>query len=90
MVSQLREEVSHSHELLKSSQQPYGYLTSRLKEQQDKLRESRKRVRRLEEELALSREEKSRLVETKNQMAADLERLLSHKEVSWKLPWSVQ
>ncbi len=35
----------------------------------------------LQRELGAVREEKARLIDTKNDMAADLERLLSHREV---------
>ena len=39
------------------------------------------RVKTLEYQLASSMEERAKVVETKNQMAADLEKLLSHREV---------
>lgn len=80
-ASQLKEEMACCQELLESSQQPHGYLMSRVKEQKAQLQASREKVSKLEAELASVKREKSILIETKNQLAADLERLLNHREV---------
>lgn len=80
-MAALKEELAQSQKLLQCSQQPHGYLISRLGEQREELLTHKARVSQLEEELASVRKEKAVLVETKNQMAADLERLLNHKEV---------
>ncbi len=80
-VCQLQEELDSSKELLKGSQQPYGYLVGRVKDLMRQLKESRLGVATLEKEMAAMAREKAALVETKNQMASDLERLLNHREV---------
>ena len=81
-VGRLQEDLESGRELLLCSQQPGGYLIERVKEQQEKLQHSGERVRRLEGEMAALKEENAVLRDTQNKMSADLERLLSHREVS--------
>lgn len=80
-ISQLMEELTSGRKLLEGAQQPYTYLVSRIKEQKELLLKSKQRLSHLEEEMEVTRREKAALVEAKNQMAADLERLLNHREV---------
>lgn len=81
-VCRLQEDLECSRELLRCSEQPGGYLLERVKEQQAQLQQSREKLNRVEQEMAALVEEKAALVDTKNKMSADLERLLSHREVS--------
>ena len=81
-TSKLNAELAHGREMLQGVQQPHGYLMSRVKEQRAELERHKARVCTLEGELEAMQREKGVLVETKNQMAADLERLLNHREVS--------
>lgn len=80
-VSELAQELSQDKELLGNFEQPYSYLVSRVKEQKALLVQSKNRVADLEAELGALRKERLALIETKNLMAADLERLLNHREV---------
>ncbi len=80
-TSELKGELATSRELVESSQQPSGYLMKRVMEQSSQLQQGKERIAQLEGQLASVKREKSLLVETKNQMAADLERLLNHREV---------
>ena len=56
-------------------------MVDSLKERERRVRELEGRVKQLESEVSASMEERARLTEIKNQMAADLEKLLSHREV---------
>lgn len=80
-IEALEQELEASRDLVRGSQQPHGYLLGKVKEQQTQLQSSRERVARLERNLASLATEKAALMETKNQMASDLERLLNHREV---------
>ena len=68
-------------DLLSRSEQPYRSLLGTLQEREGRLREVGGAVSRLEGEIQRLQADRARLMETKNQMAADLERLLSHREV---------
>lgn len=80
-ISELTEELASGRTLLEGAQQPYTYLVSRIKEQKELHLKSKQRLSQLEEEMEVTKREKAALVEAKNQMAADLERLLNHREV---------
>ena len=56
-------------------------MVQSLKDRDKTVKQLQARVKALEGQLASSAEERAKLVETKNQMAADLEKLLSHREV---------
>ena len=75
-------QLSSIEGLLSKTHQPQSYIVSSLREKEKALKELRNRVRELEAQLNQSNEEKAKLMETKNQMASDLEKLLSHREVS--------
>lgn len=81
-TARLQQELEEEQQLLRSSQQPQGYLVSRVEQQREELERHKALVCKLEGELESVRREKAVLIETKNQMAADLERLLNHREVS--------
>ena len=77
----LSEELSQDKELLENAQQPYNYLVKRIKEQKALLVKKQRQVAELQGDLEAMKKERCVLMETKNQMAADLERLLNHREV---------
>ena len=81
-MSSLKEELACSRELVRCGEQPGSFLLARVKEQQKQLRATRERLGRAEKEMSAMVEEKTALVDTKNKMSADLDRLLSHREVS--------
>lgn len=66
------------------TRQPQSMIVESLREKERSVRELEGRIKQLETELATSIEERARLIETKNLMAADLEKLLSHREVTCK------
>ena len=67
---------------MSKTRQPQSLMMESLRERERRVRELEGRITQLEGELATSMEERARLTETKNLMAADLEKLLSHREVS--------
>lgn len=64
-------------------------MVESLRERERRVRELEGRVEQLEAELATTLEERSRLTETKNLLAADLEKLLSHRQVSRQCDQSI-
>ena len=68
--------------LLSATHQPQSYIVKSLREKERRVKELQAKVREVEAQLNQSVEERAKLVETKNQMALDLEKLLSHREVS--------
>lgn len=78
----IQEELEGCRELVRCSQQPGNYLLDRLKEQQEKLQHHVGVVRKMEGELLAQKEENERLKVAKNNMSADLEKLLCHRGVS--------
>ena len=81
-LGRVQEELEQCRELVRCSQQPGGFLLERLKDQQEKLQHNSGMVRNMEGEVAALRDENTKLKDTKNKMSVDLERLLSHREVS--------
>ena len=67
---------------MSKTQQPQKTMVDSLREREKRVRELEERVKQLEGELATSLEDRTRLMETKNLMATDLEKLLSHREVN--------
>lgn len=61
--------------------QPQSYMVQSLRDRDRTVNQLKDRVKTLEDQLASSMEDRAKLAETKNQMAADLEKLLSHREV---------
>ena len=82
-LCRLQEELECSKELMQCTEQPGGYLLERVKEQQAELLRTKEKLGRMQEQVTILQEEKATLVDTKNKMSADLEKLLGHREVSW-------
>lgn len=68
--------------LLEQSKQPYCYLIETIREKDFKISSLQEQQTRLSRELESLKKDRHRLISTKNQMALDLEKLLSHNEVS--------
>ncbi|KAG9262537.1 progesterone-induced-blocking factor 1 isoform X1 [Astyanax mexicanus] len=79
-VDQVTEELQTTNQLLQQSQQPYSYLIETVRQRDTRIQSLKERLSQLEEEVSALKKEKTTLLQVKNNMAADLERLLSHRE----------
>ena len=68
-------------EQLALSKQPHKYLIECLQTKDEHLQTARGQVASLEDKIALLEQERRQLIDVKDHMASDLERLLSHREV---------
>ncbi len=66
---------------MEKSQQPYSYLIESIRVRDGQIKELRESLAAMERELVQLRGERARLIDSKNHMSADLERLLNHREV---------
>uniref|UniRef100_A0A7N6AA95 Progesterone immunomodulatory binding factor 1 n=1 Tax=Anabas testudineus TaxID=64144 RepID=A0A7N6AA95_ANATE len=80
-TGQISEELSAANELLQQAQQPYSYLIETVKQRDAQISTLKDRITSLEDDVSSLRKERTALQQVKNNMAADLERLLSHREV---------
>ena len=74
-------QLAKSQDLLKLSQQPYHYLLEGMKARDEQIGVQAKAMEDMEARLGALKEERGRLVRERNEAAADLEKLLAHKEV---------
>uniref|UniRef100_A0AAR2J457 Progesterone immunomodulatory binding factor 1 n=1 Tax=Pygocentrus nattereri TaxID=42514 RepID=A0AAR2J457_PYGNA len=81
-TEQISEELQTANQLLQQSQQPYSFLIETVRQRDMQIQSLKERLSQLEEEVSALKKEKTALLQVKNNMAADLERLLSHRE-----PW---
>lgn len=81
-LCEVKKELDAKRQLLEGSQQPSAYLMSRVQDQERQLHKSKERTAQLEAEIAALKKERAVLLKTNNQMSADLECLLNHREVS--------
>ncbi|KAM6916115.1 progesterone-induced-blocking factor 1 [Xenentodon cancila] len=79
-TGQISEELSAANQLLQQTQQPYSYLVETVRQRDAQISMLKERVSSLENEASSLRKERSALQQVKNDMAADLERLLNHRE----------
>uniref|UniRef100_A0A4X2KKE4 Progesterone immunomodulatory binding factor 1 n=1 Tax=Vombatus ursinus TaxID=29139 RepID=A0A4X2KKE4_VOMUR len=79
-VTQISQELERANSLLDQTQQPYRYLIESVRQRDSKINEQNERISQLEMDVSNLHKEKTALVQIKNQMAADLEQLLSHRE----------
>lgn len=79
-IDQLDEELSQSKALLGKSHQPYVYLIESIKMRDEQLKAAKIKVMSLEGQLSKLTSEKAHLLQAKNSLAADLEKLLKHRE----------
>ncbi|XP_006519316.1 progesterone-induced-blocking factor 1 isoform X3 [Mus musculus] len=73
-------ELDRANSLLNQTQQPYRYLIESVRQRDAKIDSLMKSTAQLEKDVSNLNKEKSALLQTKNQMALDLEQLLSHRE----------
>uniref|UniRef100_A0A9J8ARJ0 Progesterone immunomodulatory binding factor 1 n=1 Tax=Cyprinus carpio carpio TaxID=630221 RepID=A0A9J8ARJ0_CYPCA len=81
--SQISEELEAANQLLQQAQQPHSYLIETVRQRDTQIQTLKERLTRLEEEVSALQKEKITLLQVKNNMAADLERLLNHREDTW-------
>ncbi|XP_056628479.1 progesterone-induced-blocking factor 1 [Triplophysa dalaica] len=79
-TSQISEELKAANKLLQLAQQPHSYLIETVRQRDTQIHALKERLAQLEEEVRALRKEKTALLQVKNNMAADLERLLNHRE----------
>ncbi|KGL92630.1 Progesterone-induced-blocking factor 1, partial [Charadrius vociferus] len=79
-VTQISQELDRANSLLSQVQQPYKYLIETVQQRDSQISLQKERITQLEKDVSLLNKEKTALLRVKNQMAADLERLLNHRE----------
>ncbi|NWZ26948.1 PIBF1 factor, partial [Asarcornis scutulata] len=79
-VTQISQELDRANSLLSQVQQPYKYLIETVQQRDSQISLQKERIAQLEKDVSLLNKEKTALLRVKNQMAADLEKLLSHRE----------
>ncbi|XP_068007176.1 progesterone-induced-blocking factor 1 isoform X2 [Melanerpes formicivorus] len=79
-VTQISQELDRANSLLSQVQQPYKYLIDTVQQRDSQINLQKERITQLEKDISLLNKEKTALLRVKNQMAADLERLLNHRE----------
>ncbi|KAG7315972.1 hypothetical protein KOW79_020838 [Hemibagrus wyckioides] len=79
-TGQISQELQASNQLLQQAQQPYSYLIETVRQRDTQIQSLKERLSQLEEEVSALKKERASLLQVKNNMAADLERLLSHRE----------
>ncbi|NWW48110.1 PIBF1 factor, partial [Pedionomus torquatus] len=79
-VTQISQELHRANSLLDQVQQPYKYLIETVQQRDSQISLLKEHITQLEKDVSLLNKEKTALLRVKNQMAADLERLLNHRE----------
>ncbi|GAA6229646.1 progesterone-induced-blocking factor 1 [Lates japonicus] len=79
-TGQISEELLAANQLLQQTQQPYSYLIETVRQREAQIRTLKERITSLEDDVSSLRKERTALQQVKNNMAADLERLLNHRE----------
>ncbi|KAM6139915.1 LOW QUALITY PROTEIN: progesterone-induced-blocking factor 1 [Pterocles gutturalis] len=79
-VTKISQELDRANSLLSQVQQPYKYLIETVQQRDSQINIQKEHITQLEKDVSLLNKEKTALLRVKNQMAADLERLLNHRE----------
>ncbi|KAM9808622.1 progesterone-induced-blocking factor 1 [Syngnathus typhle] len=79
-TGQISEELLAAQRLLEQTQQPYSYLIETVRRKDGEINSLKQRVASLEDDITSLRKERTGLLQVKDNMAADLERLLNHRE----------
>ncbi|NWZ75998.1 PIBF1 factor, partial [Poecile atricapillus] len=79
-VIQISQELDRANSLLNQAQQPYKYLIETVQQRDSQISLQKEHIMQLEKDVSLLNKEKTALLRVKNQMAADLERLLNDRE----------
>ncbi|XP_061083215.1 progesterone-induced-blocking factor 1 isoform X1 [Conger conger] len=77
---QISEELEAANQLLQQAQQPYSYLIDSVQQRDGQISALKQHVSQLEEDVRSLKRENTTLLQVKNNMTADLERLLNHRE----------
>lgn len=77
---QISQELLAANRLLDQTQQPHSYLVEAVRQRDAQIGAMKQRVASLEDDVSSLRKERVALQQVKNNMAADLERLLGHQE----------
>uniref|UniRef100_A0A671TSJ1 Progesterone immunomodulatory binding factor 1 n=1 Tax=Sparus aurata TaxID=8175 RepID=A0A671TSJ1_SPAAU len=87
---QLSDELLAANQLLQQTHQPYSYLIETVRQRDAQISTLKERVTSLEDDVSSLRKERTALQQVKNNMAADLERLLNHREVHMTMTFAVR
>ncbi|KAM4795981.1 progesterone-induced-blocking factor 1 [Rhinophrynus dorsalis] len=79
-TAQISLELDRANSLLNQVQQPYQYLIESVRQRDTQIDSQKDQISKLEQDVSNLNKEKASLLRIKNQMAADLEKLLSHRE----------
>ncbi|KAK2824439.1 hypothetical protein Q5P01_021614 [Channa striata] len=79
-TGQISEELLAANQLLRQTQQPHSYLIETVRQRDVQISTLKERITSLEDDVSSLRKERTALQQVKNNMAADLERLLNHRE----------
>ncbi|XP_027862988.1 progesterone-induced-blocking factor 1 isoform X1 [Xiphophorus couchianus] len=79
-TGQMSQELSAANQLLQQTQQPYSFLIETVREKDAAISALRERVSSLEDDVSSLRKERNALQQVKNDILADLERLLNNRE----------
>ncbi|CAN9499679.1 unnamed protein product [Ophioblennius macclurei] len=79
-AGEMSDELLAANQLLQQTQQPYSYMIETVRQRDAQIGVLKERVASLEDDVSSLRKERSALEQVKNGMAADLERLLTHRE----------
>ncbi|XP_033646351.1 progesterone-induced-blocking factor 1-like [Asterias rubens] len=79
-MHQLGEELSGATSLLDQAQQPYNYLIESIRSRDKQIQKHKSHIATVEEDIRRLKEERNELHQSRNQMSADLERLLNQRE----------
>ncbi|NXM77062.1 PIBF1 factor, partial [Serilophus lunatus] len=79
-VTQISQELDRANSLLNQAQQPYKYLIETVQQRDSQISLHKEHIAQLEKDVSLLNKEKTALLRVKNQMTADLERLLNDRE----------
>ncbi|XP_041055305.1 progesterone-induced-blocking factor 1 [Carcharodon carcharias] len=79
-ANELNQELANANALLNQAQQPYSYLIETVRQRDAQIQTYKEQLTQLENEVCQLNKEKAALLRMKNQMAADLERLLNQRE----------
>ncbi|NWU75496.1 PIBF1 factor, partial [Onychorhynchus coronatus] len=79
-VTQISQELDRANSLLNQAQQPYKYLIETVQQRDSQISLQKEHITQLEKDVSVLNKEKTALLRVKNQMAADLERLLNDRE----------
>ncbi|KAM7385437.1 hypothetical protein PAMP_001520 [Pampus punctatissimus] len=79
-TEQISGELLAANQLLQQAQQPYNYLIETVRKRDTQINTLKECITSLEDDVRSLRKERTTLQQVKNNMAADLERLLNHRE----------